>query len=506
MEDVPAHLTIATKRPVIYEYTREEEFIGAMSRHPMGVRVKIGARNDGTLTALEMRVVSNTGAYGNHGSETLYHGCGDSVAVYRCPNKRVDGYAVYTNMPPSGAFRGYGSSQPIFAVESSMDEMARALHMDPTEFRLLNVVRPGDAIVSWSTAPEDGEFGSYGLDQCLSLVKSALERGNGILPPEGDDWLTGTGIALSMIDCAPPTQHFSEATVELTADGKYQVAVGTPEFGNGTTTAHCQIAASALGTTMSRIDIVQSDTDRTGYDTGAFAATGTSVAAKGVELAAAALRARILAFAAEQAGVAPDSCHLEPDAMVCGERRVDLTDLYASGRRLGRELAATRKTTNSPRSISFNVQGFHVAVNRLTGRVAILQSVHAADVGRVINPMQFQGQTQGGVAQGLGWALYEKMVFDGDGRMINPTFRNYHIPNFADVPHTEALVADTYDAFGTNGAKSGTEGNFNPVAPALANAVADATGVRFHSLPLAPDRIYKAIGDKYAEAQGVAGA
>ncbi|HTE86762.1 MAG TPA: molybdopterin cofactor-binding domain-containing protein, partial [Dehalococcoidia bacterium] len=154
--------------------------------------------------------------------------------------------------------------------------------------------------------------------------------------------------------------------------------------------------------------------------------------------------------------------------------------------------------TNSPRSISFDVQGFRIAVNRRTGTVAILQSVHAADVGRVMNPMQFRGQTQGGVAQGLGWALYEKMVFDEIGAMINPTFRNYHIPNFADVPRTEVFVADTYDAFGVNGAKSGTEGNFNPVAPALANAIADATGVRFHSLPLAPDRIYKAIGEKFA--------
>jgi putative selenate reductase molybdopterin-binding subunit len=492
-EDICVFAALKTGRPVKLEFTREEEFIGAMSRHPMRVRVKVGARRDGTLTALQMRVISNTGAYGNHGSETLYHGCGDSIGVYRCANKKVDGYSVYTNMPPSGAFRGYGISQPIFAVESAMDELARSLQMDPTEFRLLNVVRPGDAIVSAESGPTDAEFGSYGLDQCLQLVAGAIQRGNGVPPPEGDDWLEGKGIALSMIDCAPPTEHRSEAKVTLKADGSYDLAIGTAEFGNGTTTAHCQIAAAVLGTTMSRVRIIQSDTDLTGYDTGAFGATGTAVAAKAVDLAAQALRERVLAFASEQAGVPAEACRLVPDAVICGGERLELSALHGEAVRLGREMGALRKASNSPRSISFNVQGFRIAVHRHTGQIAILQSVHAADVGRVMNPMQFRGQVQGAVAQALGWALFEKMVFDAEGRMLNPSLRNYHIPAFADVPRTDVLVADTVDAFGPSGAKSGSEGPFDPVAPALANALADATGVRFHSLPLAPDRIYQAI-------------
>jgi CO/xanthine dehydrogenase Mo-binding subunit/aerobic-type carbon monoxide dehydrogenase small subunit (CoxS/CutS family) len=497
-EEICVLAVLKTGRPVKLEFTREEEFIGAPSRHPMSIHVKAGARSDGTLTSLQMRVVSNTGAYGNHGSETLFHACGNSIGVYRCPNKKVDGYAVYTNIVPAGAFRGYGISQTTFAVESAMEELARSLQIDPIEFRLRNVVRAIDPVVTVDSGPTDAEFGSYGLDQCLRLVQESLERGNGVPSPEGDDWLTGKGVALAMIDCAPPTEHRSEAWIRLAADGSYDLAIGTAEFGNGTTTVHCQIAASRLGTTMSRIRVVQSDTDRTGYDTGAFGSTGVVVAGKAVAMAAEALSTRILAFASEHAGVPPDACRLDGDAVICGGKRFTLSEVYGAAVSAGRELATVRKASNSPRSIAFNVHGFRIAVHRLTGQITILQSVHAADAGTVMNPRQCRGQIEGAVAQAIGWTLYEKMVFDGQGRMVNPTFRNYHIPAFADVPRTEVHFAVTYDSFGPSGAKSAGEGPFDPVAPALANALANATGVRFHSLPLAPDRIYKAIGERLA--------
>ena len=195
------------------EFTREEEFIGAVTRHPMKATSRSGRWRDGTLTAMQMRVVSNTGAYGNHGSETLYHSCGESIGVYRCPNKRVDAFAVYTNVVPAGAMRGYGVSQTIFAVESAMDELARALSLDPFDLRQRNVVRPGDPMVSSATRRVDVEIGSYGLDQCLGVVRGALARGNACAPPAGADWLVGQGMAMAMIDCAPPTEHRSEARI-----------------------------------------------------------------------------------------------------------------------------------------------------------------------------------------------------------------------------------------------------------------------------------------------------
>lgn len=496
-EDLCALATLKTGRPVQFEFTREEEFVGGPGRHPMRIRVKAGARRDGTLTALEMRILSNTGAYGNHAGETLYHACGESVAVYRCPNKKIDGYVVYTNLAPAGGIRGYGLSQSIFAVESAMDELARALDLDPFEFRRRNAVRPGDPMISVSDEPEDTEYGSYGLDQCFDLVRDALARGNGVAAPKGDDWLAGQGIAMAMHDTAPPTEHRSEARLSVGADGNYHLAVGTAEFGNGTTTLHGQVVASLLETTMSRVRMVQADTDRTGYDTGAFASTGTTVAGNAVRLAAEGLRERILDFTSAHFGASRDACRLDDGAVRCNGSRISLPELLAAAQAAGQQLEVVRKAYGAPRSVAFNVQGFRIAVHRVTGEIIILQSVHAADAGVVINPMQLRAQVEGSVAQGLGWALYERMVFDEEGSVVNPTFRNYRIPAFADVPRTEVFFADTRDAVGPLGAKGMGECPINPISPALANALADATGVRFRDLPFTPDRIYRRIFERH---------
>ena len=494
-EDICALATLKTGRPVQLEFTREEEFAGAMGRHLMRIRVKAGARRDGTLTALEMRIVSNTGAYGNHAGETTYAAASAPLSVYRCPNKKLDAFAVYTNLPPAGAVRGYGMTQPVFAIESAMDELARALSMDPFELRRHNAVRPGDPMVSISEEPEDVEYGSYGLDQCLDLVEQALAAGNGDTAPQGDDWLAGRGMAMAMHDTAPPTEHRSTARLSVGADGNYHLAIGTCEFGNGTTTVHGQVVASLLETTASRVRLVQSDTDRTGYDTGAFASTGTSVAVNAVRHAAEALREQILDFASEHSGTSRDACRLDDDAVRCNGDRISLSDLLAAAGAAGQQLEVVRKAHGAPRSVAFNVQGFRIAVHRVTGEIRILQSVHAADAGTVINPMQCRGQVEGAVAQAVGWTLYERMVFDGEGRVVNPTFRNYRIPAFDDAPHTEVFFADTQDAIGPLGAKGMGECPVNPVSPALANALADATGVRFRHLPFTPDRIYRRIFD-----------
>jgi putative selenate reductase molybdopterin-binding subunit len=493
-EDICAFATLKTGQPVMLEFTREEEFIAATTRHPMSVRMKVGARRDGTLTAMELRVVSNTGAYGNHGGETLYAACGEAVAVYRCANKKVDGYTVYTNMVPAGAIRGYGMTQTIFAVESAMDEVARRLKMDPYQFRRINMVTPDDQMIAESEAVTDTEFGSYGLDQCVDLVQAAMQRGNGVKRPPGADWLEGQGMAISMHGSVPPTEHRSEARLSLDEDGNYHLAIGTAEFGNGTTTVHQQIVASVLNSTVSRVRVVQSDTDSTGYDTGAFASAGTVVAGNAVRLAAEALRERMLTFAAKNYAVGRDVCGLEHDAISCNGTRVPLADLAAAAGKAGRRLESVRKAYGTPRSVTFQVQGFRIAVNRISGEIVILQSVHGADGGVIINPMQCRAQVDGAIAQGIGWVLQEKMVFDSAGRMINPTFRNYRIPAFADVPvRSEIYFAKTHDAFGPLGAKSMSEAPIYPIAPALANALTNATGIRFYDSSLTPDRIYRRI-------------
>lgn len=499
-EDICAFAALKTGRPVQLEYTREEQFYGATTRHPMKVRVKVGAKHDGTLTAMQLRIVSNTGAYGTHGGSTLFHSTGESVSVYRCPNKKIDAFAVYTNMVPAGAIRGYGLSQTIFAVESAMDELARSLDIDPFEFRQRNVIRPGDPMTSLDWGSHDVDYGSYGLEQCLELVRNALARYDGPSCPEGTDWLAGKGMALAMIDCAPPTEHRSEAWLSLAEDGTYHLSIGSPEFGNGSTTVRHQIVATILGTSPERVVSVQSDTDKCGYDTGPFASTGTTVAARAVHEAAVSLRDRILDFAAEHKEANRDKCLLSKEAVVCEGVALSLVDLHNVAREAGRPLHVVRKAYGTPRTVAFNVQGFRIAVHRVTGEVRILQSVQAADAGVVINPQQLRGQIEGAIAQGLGWALYEKMVFDPEGRVINPTFRNYRIPAYADVPRSEVLFAKTIDALGPMGAKSMSEAPINPVAPALANALADATGIRFFDLPITPDRAYKVIQGKRPKA------
>ncbi len=480
-EDLVALAVLATGRPVRWELTRTEQFTATTTRHPMRVRVRLGARADGTLTAIDLQVLSNTGAYGNHAGGVLHHGCNEVIAVYRCANKRVEGYAVHTHTLPAGAFRGYGLSQTIFAVESAMDELARALDLDPFELRRRNVVRPGDPMVSTSLEPHDVQYGSYGLDQCLDAVAASLAEPP---PPAPAGWRTGSGMALSMIDTIPPRGHFAEARIAL-ADGRYVLHVGTVEFGNGTSTVHGQIAAEALATTPDRIALRQGDTDAVPHDTGAYGSTGIVVAGQATWRAAETLAALLRERAAARLGVDPAACRLDGDGVSAGDARVRLAELGPA--------EAAGHADGSPRSVAFNVQGFQVAVRPETGEVRILRSVHAADAGRVMNPVQCRGQVEGGVAQALGAALYEDLAIDAGGRVATPTFRTYHIPALADVPRTEVIFADTHDAVGPLGAKSMSESPFNPVAAALANAIRDATGARLTATPFAPDRIYRQI-------------
>ncbi len=489
VEDIAVLAVLKTGRPVQLEFTREEQFIAATTRHPMRVEIKIGAKRDGTLTAMQMRIVSNTGAYGNHGMPVLEHACGESISVYRCANKRIDGYAVYTNTLPAGAFRGYGLPQSAFAVESAMDEVARAIGMDPFEFRRRNIVRQGDPMISTGEIHQDVIYGSYGLDQCLDLVDAALKEGSGDAPPS-PDWLTGQGCALTMIDTIPPGGHFSDSTIALREDGGYLLTVGTAEFGNGTATVHQQIAATMLSTATTKVSLKQSDTAHGGHDTGAYGSTGTVVAGLATERAGVALRDKILDFAARHSGAPRENCSLSGEAVTCADKNIALADLHAAAKAAGVELSASGHTDGMRRSVAFNVQGFRVAVNPSSGEIRILKSVQAADAGTVINPMQCRGQVEGGVAQALGAALFEEVVVDGNGRVVNPTLRNYHLPAFADVPRTQVLFADTRDTLGPLGAKSMSESPYNPVAAALGNAIRDATGVRFCRLPFKPDRIF----------------
>jgi hypothetical protein len=297
-------------------------------------------------------------------------------------------------------------------------------------------------------------------------------------------------MALAMIHTIPPRGHFSQAKIVYRSDGQYQLTVGTAEFGNGTTTVHAQIAASVLNTTIGAIAIRQSDTALMGHDTGAFGSTGSVVAGQATERAATALRDHLLDLAAARLNVDRNDCQLHTGWVAAGDRQILLDALHDTPEAA---LAATGSSDGTPRSIAFNVQGFRVAVQPDTGEIRILHSVQAADAGRVLNPMQCRGQVEGGVAQAIGAAQYEDLQIDEAGRVLTAAFRHYHIPAWADLPRTEVLFADTFDSVGPFGAKSMSESPYNPVAPALANAVADAVGVRYRDLPLKPDRVFRGL-------------
>ncbi|CAM3158720.1 CO/xanthine dehydrogenase Mo-binding subunit [Williamsia muralis] len=496
-EDVVALALMKTGRPAVYEFTRTEEFTRAPCRHPMRVGVTAAAGADGILTALSVSVLSDAGAYGNHSSGVMFHACNETMVLYRCPNKHVDAQAVYTNNIPSGAFRGYGLGQVAFGIEGAIDELAAQLGIDPFEMRRRNVVVPGDEFVAWEVEEGDLEFGSYGLDQCIDLAEQALIAGRADPVRAGEDlagrpgWHIGEGMGTAMIATIPPRGHFADVSVTLTDDGTYIAAVGTAEFGNGTTTVHSQIASSALGCSPGQIVIRQADTDEVGYDTGAFGSAGTVVAGKALGLACAQLRGEILAIAARALDADLAECTLGPQGVQAGVEFIDLAGIVTVH---GGPLRATSTQNGTPRSIAFNVHAFRVAVNSATGEVRILQSVQSADAGVVLNPQQCRGQVEGGAAQAIGSALYEEMILD-EGQVLTQVLRNYHIPQLADVPETEVYFADTYDSIGPLGAKSMSEAPYNPVAPALESAIRNAVGVRVYELPMNPSRVWRAISN-----------
>ncbi len=504
-EDLTALAVLKLGRPVAYEFSRTDQFVRASLRHPMRVRVTLGSDADGVLTAMKIDVLSDTGAYGNHAIGVLFHSCAESTTLYRVPVKWIDAEAVYTNNPPSGAFRGYGLGQVVFGVESAMDALAVELDMDPFDLRRLNAVREGDPL-----HPDDDEkyeedliWGSYGLDQCLDLAQDALARGNGVDAPEG--WVVGEGMAASMIATMAPRGHIAHTTATLRPDGTYLLRVGTAEFGNGTSTVHRQIAATVLDAAPERLELWAADTDAVRHDTGAFASAGTVVAGKALFGACTVLRRRMVEIATELAGgdagvATPLSEGADVELVASGVRVggtvvswARIIEAAPADFRDGDGLIADGAEFGDLRSLAFNVHAARVAVDPETGTVKVLQSIQAADAGVVINPAQCRGQIEGGAAQALGGALYEEVLIE-DGVVQNPVFRTYRVPQFADVPDTEVYFAETDDSLGPFGAKSMSESPYNPVGAAIGNAVSRAVGRRGYTLPFSRDRVWRLAG------------
>lgn len=505
IEDICAHLTIATGRPVKLEYTREEEFIAARSRHPQQLTIKTGVMKDGTLMANEMRVIADTGAYGSH-ALTVQSNTGVKVLpLYRAPNLRFECHTVYTNLPPSGAFRGYGVPQGAFAMESHMDEVAKILGLDPMEFRAKNWVRVGD-VNPLSKKMNEGkegyaqEIASCGLEECVRLTSAAVgyteKRGQsagGPLPKKA----RGVGGAVAMQGSAIPGVDMGGAIIKINDDGSFNLLVGATDLGTGADTVMAQIAAEVLGCKPEDIYVYPSDTDLTPFDTGAYASSTTFISGMAVKKAAEEAAWEIRKVAAKLLGdVSAEHIRLADRACYApGGRSVSLMDvalhsLHVSSQQqiMGHASAVSLKSPPP-----FTAQFAEVEVDTETGQVTVLKMASAVDCGRAINPVLAEGQVEGAATQALGYATSEAMVWDEQGRMLTRDLRDYHIYEAKEMPAHETFLVETQDPFGPYGAKAVAEVPIDAMAPAIANAVADAIGIRIPELPLTPERVLRAI-------------
>ncbi|MGZ7029335.1 MAG: molybdopterin-dependent oxidoreductase [Terriglobales bacterium] len=507
LEDITGALALAARKPVKIEYTREEEFYMARSRHPQILKVKIGAKRDGTIVANQMSVLATTGAYGSHAA-TVQGNTGSKVLpLYRAPNMKFDCTVVYTNCPVAGAFRGYGCPQGFFAQESVIDEIAHELRMDPIELRRKNMIRQGD-IDELSAQLGEGRKGlprhirSCGMPGCLERGAKAIdwERKRKSLPDKSTHLRRGVGVACSIQGSAIAGVDWGAALLKMNEDGSFNLQVGAADLGTGADTVIAQIAAETLGITLDKMIVYSGDTDFTPFDVGAYASSTTIISGGAAKKAAEKVRAQIIDVAARMLEVAPDKVQLGNNEAftVCECRKsVSMADIARHAMYKDKVQimeGASHWNTDSPPP--FCVTLAEVEVDTETGKVRVTELVTAVDCGVAINPMAAEGQSEGAAAQGLGYALTEEMLLDESGRMINPNFLDYKVFSAKDMPKLTTILVETEEPLGPYGAKSIAEVPINGPAPAIANAIYHAIGIRFRQLPITPERVLKALHEQ----------
>lgn len=523
IEDVAAHLTIATRRPVRFEYTREEEFIAARSRHPMRIHMKTGVRKDGTLTANSMYALSDTGAYGCHALTVTGNTGHKAMALYvgdgpyrQSPNIRFYADVVYTNTPPSGAYRGYGVPQGYWPVERHMEHIAHQLGLDPLAFRLKNALRAGELhpfSTAWSEgrAPVPEIVNTVGLEECVRQAKAAIgwdqKYGNA-------EWQTvagkpylrrGIGVAMVMQGTAIPYLDMGGASLKMNDDGSFNLLIGATDLGTGSDTVLAQMAAEVLGIPIVDVLVYSSDTDFTPFDKGAYASSTTYISGAAVTIAAQKVAERICIRAArmlsDEAGqsVAPGEVRLaERKAIAPDGRFVTLTQVgYDSLHHQDQEQIMAVASYMSPVSPPpFAAQFAEVTVDIETGKVVVDRLVMAVDSGVIVNPLTASGQIEGGMTQALGYAVCEEMLYDDQGRARERDLVDYHIFRADEMPELETIFVETYEPSHPFGVKAVAEIPMDGVAPAVGNAIYDACGAEVMVNPATPERVWRALASK----------
>lgn len=493
-EVFPALVTWVTGRPSKIVFSRKESMIASSPRHEMEVHIRMGADENGIVKAIDLYTLSNTGAYGEHGPTTVGLSGHKSIALYRHTEAYRFAYdVVYTNMQAAGAYRGYGATQGIFAVESAADELAHKMGMDPVKFRELNMPMEGEALPGYPDVPING---SCTMDKCLARAKEMIgwdekypfrDMGNGKV--------RGVGIAMAMQGSSIAGIDVGGADIKLNEDGSYTLALGCSDMGTGCDTILAQMAADCLDTDMKNIVVFSVDTDISPYDSGSYASSTTYATGNAVIQACGELRKRIHAFGAQMLGVSAEDSDFDGEKVRTEDGKEVTLQQIAGKATCGvcSELQVVKEYSSPISPPPFMAGAAEVEIDKETGQIDVIDYVGVIDCGTPINPNLARVQAEGGIGQGIGMVLYEDVQYTDKGKIRNNSFMQYKIPNRMDIPKVRIEFESSYEKTGPFGAKSIGELVIDTPCPAIANAVYNATGVRVRELPITPEKVAMGI-------------
>ena len=506
LEDLCAHMTLATGRPIRMEYTRTQEFTSSRSRHANIIRYKVGVKDE-VVTAADLYLIGDTGAYGAHALTVNMVGGFKGLTLYNPPNSKFVSDVVYTNTPPAGAFRGYGAMQCQYGIEVLMEEIAMKLGIDVVEFKRKNWIKLGEPMY---LSKQLGE-GREGVEQSMKtnvmeeIVNIGLEATDYYSKREKyrdqtGRYRRGIGMAVVMHGSGIADLDMAAATLKMNDDGSFNLLIGATDLGTGSDTILGQMAAEVLGVPLEDIIVYSSDTDFTPFDVGAYASSTTYISGGAVRKAALKIKTQILEHAALMLGISdPNTLKLENRQVIAQDgRKVTLEEVGLSSlHQLNQHQIMATASHTSPLSPPPTAAQFaEIVLDTNTGILDTERLLMVVDCGRVVNPLAASGQVEGGMSQALGFSLTEEMLFDEKGQPLNASLGKYLIPRAAKMPALDVIFVQTNEPSGPFGAKSVSEISIDGVAPAMASAIHDATGVWMREVPYTPERVKSALAGK----------
>ena len=490
-EVYPAFVTLKTGRPAELIYTRQESQTAGSPRHEMEIRVRLGADRDGRIRALDLYTLSNSGAYGEHGPTTVGLSGHKSIPMYTGSLEAYRfGYdVVYTNLQSAGAYRGYGATQGIFALESAVNELAEKLHMDPTVLRDQNMVREGMVMPAYYGEKAN----ACALDRCMEHCRRIFNWEEKYpVRDMGNGKVRTAGVAMAMQGSCISNLDVGSATVKLNEDGGYNLLIGAADMGTGCDTILAQMVAENMDCDVDQVSVFGADTDASPYDSGSYASSTTYITGKAVEKACEELKQRLCVIGAEMMNCPADQVQFESGRIrrLDSDQSVSLEEVAYKSQLFNSHVAEATATHTSPVSPPPYMVGMvEIELDKLTGHVEVLDYMAVVDCGIPINPALARIQTEGGIVQGIGHTLMENVTYNSRGRQAESSFMQYKIPTRLDMGKLRVEFEQSYEPTGPFGAKSIGEIVINTPAPALAHAIYRATGVWHRELPITPEKI-----------------